>query len=79
LLLTTGDVLDSRLFEQLRASRCSALFKLEHVNGNWLADQLTRLRPRTRRSRASSPTPVATPETGHTRSHHALTDTDETN
>ncbi len=27
-------------------SRYSALFKLEHVNGNWLADQLTRLQVR---------------------------------
>jgi ERCC4-type nuclease len=27
-------------------ARYSALFKLEHVNGNWLADQLTRLRVR---------------------------------
>ena len=27
-------------------ARCSALFKLEHVNGNWLADQLTRLQVR---------------------------------
>lgn len=27
-------------------SRSSALFKLEHVNGNWLADQLTRLQVR---------------------------------
>jgi hypothetical protein len=26
--------------------RDSALFKLEHVNGNWLADQLTRLQVR---------------------------------
>jgi hypothetical protein len=24
-------------------ARYSVLFKLEHVNGNWLADQLTRL------------------------------------
>jgi hypothetical protein len=27
-------------------ARYSALFKLEHVNGNWLADQLTRLQVR---------------------------------
>lgn len=26
--------------------RYSALFKLEHVNGNWLADQLARLQVR---------------------------------
>jgi ERCC4 domain len=30
----------------LVAARYAALFKLEHVNGNWLADQLARLEVR---------------------------------
>jgi hypothetical protein len=37
-------------------ARYSALFKLEHVNGSWLADQLTRLQVRYPTSPSSSPT-----------------------
>jgi hypothetical protein len=49
-------------------TRHSALFKLEHVNGNWLADQLTRLQVRYPASRSSSPKHAATRKTGPTAS-----------
>jgi hypothetical protein len=49
-------------------ARYSALFKLEHVNGNWLADQLTRLQVRYPASRSSSRTHAATRKTGPTAS-----------
>ncbi len=49
-------------------SRYSALYKLEHVNGNWLADQLAGSRSATPNSTSSSPTPAASPKTGPTAS-----------
>jgi hypothetical protein len=42
--------------------------QLEHVNGNWLADQLTRLQVRYPSSRSSSPTHAAAQKTGPTAS-----------
>ncbi len=50
-------------------TRYSALFKLEHVNGAWLADQLTRLQVRYPNIPiVFADTPAATPKTGHTAS-----------
>jgi len=49
-------------------ARYSALFKREHVDGAWLADQLARLHIRYPTSTSSGPTPAATPKTGPTAS-----------
>jgi hypothetical protein len=49
-------------------ARYSALHKLEHVDGNWLADQLARLEVLYPKSTSSSRTPAATPKTGPTAS-----------
>jgi len=46
--------------------RYSALYKLEHVNGSWLADQLARLEGRYPQSTSSSPTPAPSPKSGPT-------------
>jgi ERCC4 domain-containing protein len=46
----------------------SSLFKLEHVNGSWLADQLARLEVRYPEVHCCSPTPAASPKSGPTAS-----------
>ena len=61
-------------------ARYSALFKLEHVNGNWLADQLARLQVRypeipTRLRRHSPPRRRLDPPLPHHRAHrHSRTE-----
>src|SRR6266568_3140457 len=45
-------------------ARYSAIFKLEYVDGTWLADQLARLHVRYPTFTSSTPTPAATPKTG---------------
>jgi hypothetical protein len=51
-------------------ARYGGLFKLEHVNGNWLADQPTRPVSGPLPPKSSSPSPIAghTPKTGPTAS-----------